>query len=133
VADTCLAVLTAAFRTFSAKELARAGGISVETAKRYRTGLTTPDVLTLTRLMRQSRAIADAVLRLAGLDDLSLDIEQGRLVRALADIEQQRLAAHEALDRAFPPRRPDPRTARAAAGGTSGQADAPPRRAGEAS
>lgn len=99
--DDCLTVLTAAFRAFgTAKQLARAGGCSVPTAQRYQRGETTPDVLTLARLMAQSRAIADAMLRLAGLDDLSLDIEQARLVRSLADLEQKRLAAHEALERA---------------------------------
>jgi len=85
----------------TAKELAHAGGFSVNTAERYRRGDTVPDALTLTRLMGRSRVIADAVLRMAGLDDLSLDQEQARLVRSLADLEAKRAARHEVLAQAY--------------------------------
>jgi transcriptional regulator with XRE-family HTH domain len=96
-----LAGLVAAFRSFgTAKELARAGGCSVPTAQRYRSGDTSPDVLTLTRLMASSRAIADAVLRLAGLDDVSLDIEQARLLRSLAELHEKRRKTYVVLDQA---------------------------------
>jgi hypothetical protein len=94
----CLAGLIEAFRTFgSAKELARAGGVSVFTAQRYRSGYTTPDVITLTRIMAQSRAVADAVLRMAGLDDRSMDIEEARLLRSFLDLQAKRLALHDAM------------------------------------
>jgi transcriptional regulator with XRE-family HTH domain len=130
----CLAGLVEAFRAFgSTKELARAGGVSMETANRYRTGRTVPDLLTLARLMRNSRAVADAVLRLAGLDELSLDLEQARLVRALADLEQRRIAAHEALERARAPHRAAPRRGGSAAGDAGVPASQTSRRPGEAS
>lgn len=85
----------------SAKEMAFAGGISLQTAIRYRRGETLPDVLTLARLMRASRAVADAMLKMAGLDDLSLDQEQARLVRELAEIEQKRAGRHAAMAAAY--------------------------------
>jgi hypothetical protein len=87
----------------TAKHLALAGGFSVQTAVRYRRGETCPDALTIARLMGRSRAVAEAMLRLAGLDDLSLDHEQARLVRALADLETKKagryadMAAREAV------------------------------------
>jgi ribosomal protein L12E/L44/L45/RPP1/RPP2 len=40
------------------------------------------------------------VLRMAGLDDVQMDIEQARLLRSLADLHEKRLAAHEALEQA---------------------------------
>jgi hypothetical protein len=85
----------------SAKHLAIAGGISVNTAERYRRGETYPDVFTTARLMRHSRAVADAMLKMAGLDDLSLDQEQARLVRELAEIEQKRAGRHAAMATAY--------------------------------
>jgi hypothetical protein len=91
--------LRAAFPT--AKHLALAGGVSIPTAERYRLGRTFPDVFTLARLMGASRAVAEAMLRLAGLDDLSLDQEQARLVRALADLEAKRTARHADLAAAY--------------------------------
>jgi hypothetical protein len=91
--------LRAAFPT--AKHLALAGGVSIPTAERYRLGRTFPDVFTLARLMGSSCAIAEAFLRLAGLDDLSLDQEQARLVRALAELEAKRTARHADLAAAY--------------------------------
>jgi len=85
----------------TAKELAYAGGFSVVTAERYRRGESVPDALTLTRLMAKSRVIADAVLRMAGLDDLSLDLEQARLVRSLAELEAKRAKRNEDLAAAY--------------------------------
>jgi transcriptional regulator with XRE-family HTH domain len=76
--------LTAAIHDYaSTKEVARIVGCSEATAARYRRGETTPDALGLARLMGRSREIANAMLRLAGLDDLSLDLEQVRLEREL--------------------------------------------------
>lgn len=75
----------------TAKELAHAGGFSVMTAERYRRGETVPDALTLVRLIGKSRVVAHAVLRMAGLDDLSLNMEQARLVSALAELETERV------------------------------------------
>ena len=74
----------------TAKEMAAAGGISVQSAIRYRRGETYPDVFTIARLMRQSRVVAEAVLRMAGLDDVWLDQEQARLLRELIDLQQRR-------------------------------------------
>jgi hypothetical protein len=74
----------------TAKEMAAAGGISVQSAIRYRRGETYPDVFTIARLMRQSRIVAEAVLRMAGLDDVWLDQEQARLLRELIDLQQRR-------------------------------------------
>jgi hypothetical protein len=85
----------------SAKHLAMAGGISVNTAERYRRGETYPDVFTTARLMRSSRLVADAMLRMAGLDDLSLDLEHRRLVQELADLEAKRAVRHEVLAAAY--------------------------------
>jgi hypothetical protein len=95
----CSKLLTEAMqRAFgTAKELAYAGGFSVPTAERYRRGDTFPDAMTLIRLISKSRVIADAVLRMAGLDDLSLDLEQARLVCALTELEQKRVKRNEAL------------------------------------
>ena len=96
-------LLTEALRTGfgSCKELAVAGGFSVKTATRYRTGETLPDVITLARLMGRSRVVAEAMLRMAGLDDLSLDQEQARLVRALSELEAKREARNAALAQAY--------------------------------
>jgi hypothetical protein len=85
----------------TAKELACAGGFSVITAERYRRGEGFPDGLTLTRFMGRSRVIAEAVMRMAGLDDLSLDQEQARLVRSLAELEAKRAKRNEALAAAY--------------------------------
>ena len=74
----------------TAKELAHAGGVSLNTAERYRRGETYPDALTIARLMRHSRAVVDAMLRLAGLDDVWLEQEQARLLHELIDLQQRR-------------------------------------------
>ena len=85
-------LLTAALlQGFStAQELATAAGVSLDTARRYRRGHTYPDALTVARLMQHSRLVVDAMLRMAGLDDLSLDQEQTRLLRELLDLQQRR-------------------------------------------
>ena len=85
-------LLADALRTgFStAKELAYAGGVGIETAKRYRRGETYPDALTVARLMKHSRLVTEAMLRLAGLDDVWLDQERERLLRELTDLQQRR-------------------------------------------
>jgi hypothetical protein len=74
----------------TAQELATAAGVHLDTAKRYRRGETYPDALTVARLMRHSRLVVDAMLRMAGLDDLSLEQEQARLLRELLDLQQRR-------------------------------------------
>jgi hypothetical protein len=80
--------LTAAIRDYgTAEEVALAAGCSVATAKRYRRGETMPNPIGLARLMNRSKAIADAMLRLAGLDDLSMDLEEARLKRELARLQ----------------------------------------------
>lgn len=72
--------LTDAIRSSGpAKHIARAAGVSVNTAKRYRNGRTLPDGLRLTRLARWSKPIRDAVIRLMGLDQASMDALQVRL------------------------------------------------------
>ncbi len=92
------AILTAALLAFGpAKELARAAGCHLVTAHRYRNGETIPDALTLTRLMSRSRAIADAVLRMAGLDELSLEIEEARLLREVAELREKRARRNDAF------------------------------------
>ncbi len=94
------AILTAALLAFGpAKELARAAGCHLVTAHRYRNGETIPDALTLTKLMRRSRAIADAVLRMAGLDELSLEIEEARLLREVAELREKRARRSDAFHR----------------------------------
>lgn len=60
------------------KVVAIAARVSVNTASRYRRGLTVPDGMRLMRLMRWSRRIAEAVLWLAGLDDAGLDAKEAR-------------------------------------------------------
>ena len=85
------ACLTAAIRDFgTSKEIARVVGCSVPTAARYRRGETMPDPLGLARLMGRSRLIAAAMLRLAGLDDLSMDLEEARLTRELRQFQARR-------------------------------------------
>lgn len=85
------ATLTEAIRDFgTAKEIAQAGGCSVATAARYRRGETMPNPVILARLMGRSRLIAQAMLRLAGLDDLSMDLEEARLTHELQRLQQQR-------------------------------------------
>lgn len=74
----------------TAKELAVAGGVSLNTAERYRRGETYPDALTIARLMKHSRLVTEAMLRLAGLDDVWLDQERERLLRELTDLQQKR-------------------------------------------
>ena len=83
--------LTAAIAAHgSAKEIARVIGCSEATAARYRRGETIPDAIGLARLMGRSRSIATAMLRLAGLDDVSMDLEEARLTRELAALQAQR-------------------------------------------
>lgn len=85
------ASLTNAIRGFgTAKEVARAAGCSEATAARYRRGETLPDALSLARLMGRSRAIAAAMLRMAGLDDVSMDLEEARLRRELQRLQAER-------------------------------------------
>ena len=85
------AFLTTAIRDFgTAKEVARVANCSEATAARYRRGETLPDALSLARLMGRSRAIAAAMLRMAGLDDVSMDLEEARLRRELQLIEAKR-------------------------------------------
>lgn len=90
--------LTAAIRDYgSAKEVARAVGCSEATAARYRRGETFPDALSVARLMASSRSIAAAMLRLAGLDDLSMDLEEARLRRELHELQARREVPHAAI------------------------------------
>lgn len=85
------ASLTNAIRDFgTAKEVARVVGCSEATAARYRRGETLPDALSLARLMGRSRAIAAAVLRMAGLDDINPDLEEALLRRELRRLEATR-------------------------------------------
>jgi transcriptional regulator with XRE-family HTH domain len=76
----------------SAKKVARAAGCSVATAGRYQRGETIPDAVTIARLMAASRCIADAMLRLAGLDDVSLHLQEMRLERDLEQLRARRSA-----------------------------------------
>jgi hypothetical protein len=83
--------LTSAIRGYgTAKEVALVAGCSEATAARYRRGETMPDPIGLARLMGRSRSIAEAMLRLAGLDDLSMDIEEARLRHALHRLQLRR-------------------------------------------
>jgi transcriptional regulator with XRE-family HTH domain len=85
------ATLIAAIRDFgTAKEVALAAGCSEATAARYRRGETMPNPVILARLMNRSRAIADAMLRLAGLDDAIMDVQEARLLRELARLQAMR-------------------------------------------
>lgn len=91
------AILTDAIRDFgTAKQIARVARCSVATAARYRRGETMPDPLRLARLMGGSRRIADAMLRLAGLDDLSMDIQEARLAAELHQLRTKRIARQHA-------------------------------------
>jgi transcriptional regulator with XRE-family HTH domain len=95
------ATLTTAIRDFgSAKEIARVVGCSEATAARYRRGETMPDPLGLARLMGRSRTIAQAMLQLAGLDDLSMDLDEARLTRELQLLQQQRAERADAIAKA---------------------------------
>jgi transcriptional regulator with XRE-family HTH domain len=101
------AVLTTAIRDFGTnKEVARVVGCSEDTAARYRRGETSPDPLSLARLMSRSRAITSALLRLAGLDDLSMDLEEARLIRELRLLQAKREVPNAEADAApgSPPR-----------------------------
>lgn len=85
------ATLTDAIREFgTAKEVALAAGCSVATAARYRRGETMPNPVTLARLMGRSRQIAEVMLRLAGLDEQSMDLEEARLERELLLLQAKR-------------------------------------------
>ena len=110
---TRLAILQRALIRFGTpQQLARAGGFSASTAYRYQSGLTVPDILTMTRLMSISREITDAVLEMAGLDDRSLDVEYTRLLRSVAELERRREERNAALQALVAP--------------TAGANDAPP-------
>jgi hypothetical protein len=108
-----LSTLTEAMRAFgSAKQLAIAAGCHINTAKNYQLGYTFPDIVGLTRLMARSRAVTDALLRMAGLDDLSLDLETARLTRLLAELHERRQELHaEDLEEATSARGRRPRVA----------------------
>jgi hypothetical protein len=85
------ATLTTAIRDFgTAKEVARVVGCSEATAARYRRGETTPDALSLARLMGRSLKIAQAMFRLAGLDDVNPDLEEALLRHELRRLEASR-------------------------------------------
>lgn len=91
------AILTAALRDFgSAKELARAAGVHLATAHRYRAGAL-PDAVALTRLMAKSHRIAEAVLRMAGLDDVAIDLQTARLLRVLEQLQAQKARETDAI------------------------------------
>lgn len=91
------ATLTDAIRDFgTAKEIAQAVGCSVATAARYRRGETMPNPMVLARLMGRSRSIAQAMLRLAGLDDLSMDLEEAHLSRELRRVQARRAGESDA-------------------------------------
>lgn len=85
------ATLTGAIRdSGTAKEVAAVGRCSEATAARWRRGETMPNPVSLARLMGWSRGIANAMLRLAGLDDLSMDLEEARLKQELRRLEARR-------------------------------------------
>jgi transcriptional regulator with XRE-family HTH domain len=85
------ATLTSAIADFgTAKQIARIIGCSPATAARYRRGETFPNPQGLARLVGHSQKIADAFLRLAGLDDVSLDLEEARLTRELQRLQALR-------------------------------------------
>jgi transcriptional regulator with XRE-family HTH domain len=104
VSDT----LAQSIREFgSAKDVARAAGCSVATAGRYQRGETIPDAVAVARLMAASHRIVDAMLRMAGLDDVSLALQEQRLENDLAKLRDRRIAANatgvaEAGRRALP-------------------------------
>lgn len=85
------ATLISAIHDFgTAKEVALAAGCSEDTAARYRRGETMPNPIRLARLMGRSRSITNAMLRLAGLDDVSMDLEEARLTRELSELKAKR-------------------------------------------
>lgn len=85
------AVLTGAIREFgTAKQIARAAGCAEATAARYARGDTMPDPIRLARLMGRSRDVASAMLSMAGLDEMSLDLEEARLTSELRRIRAKR-------------------------------------------
>lgn len=91
------ATLIAAIKDYgSAKEVAEAGGCSEATAARYRRGETMPNPMVLARLMGRSRAIATAMLRMAGLDDESMDLEEAWLKRELHLLRAKRAGPGDA-------------------------------------
>lgn len=91
------ATLIAAIRDYgSAKDVAEAAGCSEATAARYRRGETMPNPVGLARLMNRSRAIAAAMLRMAGLDDESMDLEEAWLRRELHLLQAKRAGPGDA-------------------------------------
>ena len=89
------AVLVAAIHDLgSAKAVARIARCSQPTAQRYRSGITMPDPIRLARLMAASRAVTDAMLAMAGLDDLALSLREAELDREIQALRDKRAARH---------------------------------------
>jgi hypothetical protein len=92
-------------------------GCSERTAETYQNGTYLPKIPGLVGLMRHSRDIVDAVLRMAGLDDISHDLEEARLIRELRELQAKRARpehGHTAPvdgDQTRPPPAPDSRVA----------------------
>ncbi len=90
------APLTFALRSAgTAKQIARVAGVSKSTAQRYRAGHSVPPVLELSRLMRWRIGIVAAVLRMAGLDDASMDAREARLTHDLHRLLAKHGISHE--------------------------------------
>jgi len=88
------ALISAIYNIGPAKKVARIVGCSEPTAKRYRLGYTLPDPVRLARLMAASRAVTDAVLAMAGLDDLALSLREAELDREIQALRDKRAARH---------------------------------------
>lgn len=86
-----MAIATALRGVGSAKVLARLAGVSPKTAWRWQQGETQPDATTMVLLMARSQALANAILRAAGLTDLLMDIEEARMLAAFAEHRAKRL------------------------------------------
>jgi hypothetical protein len=90
MSDTTECALLRCLSGIPAKDIARAADVSVATAARYRGGITTPDGLTLIRLMRNSPPVMDTVLRLLGLDDEAMAAREADLMRLLEETRKKR-------------------------------------------
>lgn len=88
---TAIAIATALRGVGSAKVLARLAGVAPKTAGRWQRGETQPDAATMVAMMGQSPKLLNAVLRAAGLSDILMDIEEARMVAALAEHRAKRL------------------------------------------
>ena len=75
----------------TAKQAARIADVSHRTMERWQRGEGQPPCHVLIGLMGKSMAFARAVLRQAGLTDLLMDIEEARMVAALAEHRAKRL------------------------------------------